>query len=93
MRMRYVVLKETPELKKGAIVKEDCDDGTQGFTCVTPAFEKFEDNGTHYGRKTVINQPEWFEKVDLVYLTKEQVKKIAGQIKIAFYKDEEESDE
>ena len=35
----------------------------------------------HYPRETVEKQPKWFEKVSLMYLTKEQLKKIKKLLK------------
>lgn len=78
MKKRYRLLKDTPELKAGAIVEEKCEDGTQDFTCIN---EKEFGNlglqpGYYFSRKLVMEQPEWFEEIGLLWLTIEQIKKV-----------------
>lgn len=67
MRKQYLVIKDTPEVKIGAILEEDCDAGNQGFHLVNDAFRKFPKdpthNGTYYARQVVMNQPQYFEEV------------------------------
>lgn len=83
-RRRFVLLKDTPELKVGAIVEEQCDDGNQGFYCVNvEEFKAMDDEyNVHYTRKTILNRPEWFEELVTMTLTKkeaEKLKKILGE--------------
>lgn len=83
MRARYILLKDTPELKKGAVLEEECDEGNQGFECITP--EHFVTKGQrecHYNRLVVTTQPQWFEKVSLLWLTKNQIDKVKKLLKI-----------
>lgn len=64
----YILLKNTPELKKGAIMREMCPDGDQDFICINQKefLQKEEDkeNGIcQYSRFVVMNSPEWFEEI------------------------------
>lgn len=69
MRRRFKLLKDSPELKAGAILEENCDNGDQDFTVISKEWSKVADQGlTYYTRKTVIDQPEWFEEQHPVYL-------------------------
>lgn len=34
MRRRFVLLKDTPEAKAGALMEEKCDSGNQDFACI-----------------------------------------------------------
>ncbi len=76
MRKKYILLKETPELKKGAIVTEDCDGGDQGFSSAHEYFKFDDQEECSYTRKVVMGNPEWFQEVDVCYFTKEQIRKI-----------------
>lgn len=77
MRARYILLKDTPELKKGAIVEEKCDNGDQEFATISTEWNQKEDQGsTLYSRKVVMESPEWFAKVDVLWLTMEQIEKV-----------------
>ncbi len=77
MRRRFILLKDTPELKRGAILVEDCDGGDQGFHIEDKKYCLFDDqDGTSYTRKTVLGSPNWFVEASPFYLTKEQVKKV-----------------
>ena len=83
MKSRYILLKDTPEVKAGAIFEEDCDDGTQGFSLLDKSIMLFNDqSGVSYSRKTVIGQPSWFKKVDVLWLTEDQIKKVKKLLKI-----------
>lgn len=75
--MRFRLLKDTPELLSGAIVMEECNDGTQGFECLSKTFIKDpSQKKVRYSRGCVIGNTEWFEEVGLVYLTKVQLNKL-----------------
>lgn len=86
-RETYRLLKDTPELKKGAIVQEMCDDGTQDFRSINDSDMKFDGNTdyTIYDRKAVESQPEWFERVypatETAWLNKEEIKKFKEFLK------------
>lgn len=81
MRKKYMLLKDTPETKKGAIFEEMCDDGTQDFQMITPEFNKFSTPGEVFEWEVVTNNPKWFKEVTLIYVAKEQVKKVEKFIK------------
>ena len=67
MKKRYILLKNSPELKKGAIVEEACDDGDQGFECKDESMlHNDEQSSVFYNRKTVTQNPEWFEEVGVL---------------------------
>ncbi|MEK6879990.1 MAG: hypothetical protein AABY22_10300 [Nanoarchaeota archaeon] len=78
MKKRYILLKDSPELKKGAILEEKCDNGDQGFDCINiNEYQKFDDQGaTYYSRKTIMEGPDWFEELSQRWFTMEQMKKI-----------------
>jgi len=76
MRKTYRLLKDSPELKKGTILEEMCDDGTQPFNVQTKEGHKFEDQGrTQYSRDTVMKNPKWFEEVESIYIAKKKSRK------------------
>lgn len=79
-RLRYRLLADTPELKKRAILEEECDDGDQGFKCIDHTMHSdVQEEGRCtlvYNRSTVTAQPAWFEEVNLLYLTMSELKKI-----------------
>lgn len=81
-RRTFRLLKETPEIKKGALFQEKCDDGTQDFTLLDTSFAKYAwqsgNSNTDYPRDAVTKQPKWFVEVFQVlpeYATKEELKK------------------
>ena len=80
MKKRYILLKEMPDLKKGAIMEEECEDGIQGFTCITPElYTEFNTVGSSFSRKLVTNNPKWFQEVTPLWVSAdklEQVEKI-----------------
>lgn len=80
MRKRYILLKDTPELKKGAIVEEACDDGTQHFVVISGEHfdpgERIRDYW--YPRSVVLDQPKWFEEIIIFNIRKSQVDKVKG---------------
>lgn len=79
-RKKYILLKDTPELKKGAILEEMCDDGTQDFTVTEGIYSEESDRGKiTFSRKVVMKQPNWFEEVTLWHLTKAEVKKLLSR--------------
>lgn len=82
MRKKYILLKETSGLKKGAIVEEKCDDGTQDFTLITPESDKFP-NGTDWNipRKSVTDNPKWYQEVTVMYVSKDKLEKVKKLLK------------
>lgn len=84
MRARYMLLKDSPELKKGAIMEEMCDDHTQQFKVISKEWDQKESMQYEcsYDRKVVTEQPDWFQKVSLLWLTKEQMAKVKKILKI-----------
>lgn len=82
MRKRYILLKETIELKKGCIVEEACDDGTQDFVIITPEFRKFLEVDSIVSRKAVTTQPKWFEEVHPLYVPTKQLAKVKKILKL-----------
>lgn len=65
-RLRYRLVKDSPELKKGAVVVESCDDGDQEFVLENKSkkFRIFSDEDLPtYTRMTVMKNPLWFEPI------------------------------
>lgn len=66
-RKTYKLMKELPELKKGALLQEKCDDGTQDFKVLDEAFVKYSDEHGRkdfkYPRQAVENEPGYFVEV------------------------------
>lgn len=85
MKPQYVVKKQTPSLKKGAILEvHGCyDNGAYGYKCENKACitDKKQD-AVHYYKGTVEKQPQWFEKIKLLWLTDNQYKKIKKFLKL-----------
>lgn len=79
-RNLYVLLKDTPELKKGAIMQEDCTDGTQGFHCISKEFHFDEtQEEVAYTRKVVMENPTFFRKASFPVLAKTFIKSLKGE--------------
>ncbi len=90
MRKKYILLKDTPEFKKGAIFEEMCDDGTQDFKLNFSKsnrkyFTKPKDyigiDNVSIGRETVMKQPKWFRKIDIVEIDGKNIEISAEQLK------------
>jgi len=83
MRKVYILLKDTPELKKGAVLREKCDDGDQDFECINMSTkQKFKNqNACVYDRKVVMRQPEYFEEVCNVTVAKSVYKELKEKFK------------
>lgn len=66
-RRTFKLIKELPELTKGALVQEKCDDGDQDYTVLDQSFIKYEDEhgrkSITYPRKAVEEEPTWFTEV------------------------------
>ena len=86
MRKKYILLEDSPELKKGAILEEKCDDGNQGFKCISGVtHDKHKDidwDEVSYSRNTVIKSPKWFGEIKTLDLTPEQYTKVKKFLKI-----------
>lgn len=77
-RRTFKQLKDTFSVKKGALYQEDCEDGTQSYSLITPEHYKGSDRvKASYRDRTIIEkQPEWFVevfKVEPEYMTKEEL--------------------
>jgi hypothetical protein len=85
MRKKYILLKDTPELKKRAIVEEACDNGDQNYFVITKNNIKFKDQtGVEFTRDTVMKNPEWFEEIISIEVPKEfknEVEKFIKKLK------------
>lgn len=76
-RKRYILLKDTPELRANAIVEEICDNGDQDYAVISKDWcQKDDQNQTQYTRKVVMESPDWFEEITPLYLTKKQFEKV-----------------
>ncbi|MGO4470371.1 hypothetical protein AB4Y95_00330 [Arthrobacter sp. M-10] len=67
-RKTYKLIKETPELRKGALFQEACDDGTQEYVLLDHTAHKggSAPSGQRYAifdRPLVENAPQWFVEV------------------------------
>lgn len=79
-RRTFRLLKATPELKKGALVQEACDDGDQNYVSLGREYlteqaagdfdQYFNDGHIAFSRDTVEKQPNWFEEVEMHWVTK-----------------------
>ena len=77
MRRRFRLLKDSPELKAGAILEETSDNGDQDFNVIQGTFQC--DNKKRvvtYWREFVLNQPDWFEEVGILWLTTQQIEEV-----------------
>ena len=66
-KLRYRLLKDSYEVKKGAIFEEYCENGDQDFKCDKKYF-KHADAKEQWAtltltRNTVMKSPEWFERI------------------------------
>ena len=78
MRKQYIVVGDIPELLKGALLTEDCDNGDQGYTCSDKKSFRFPNDPTHgdsvcYSRQIVMKQPQFFEEIFMVKVPKEKL--------------------
>jgi hypothetical protein len=78
MRKIYILLKDSPELKRGAILKEKCDNGDQDFECINiKTHRKFKDEESiSHSRNVVMKNPEWFQELKTVCLSENEIKKL-----------------
>lgn len=79
-RRTFKLTKELPELIKGALVQEKCDDGDQDYTVLDQSFIKYEDEHGRktvtYPRKAVEDEPNYFVEVFAVepaYMTQDEL--------------------
>lgn len=74
MRKKYMLLKDSFDLKKGAVLEED----GEKYRCITPEKIKYAEYREDYTlfKQIVINNPKWFKEVTIMYVAKEQVKKV-----------------
>ena len=64
-RRTFKLLKDTPTVRKGALLQEDCDDGTQPYSFLSSNFNKTDSItlGKITDRSLVEEQPQWFVEV------------------------------
>lgn len=80
-RRTFKLLKDTVGVRKGALYQEECEDGTQPYSIITPEFAKSTATGTkarYADRALIEEQPQWFVevfKVEPAYMTKEELEK------------------
>jgi len=78
-RRTFKLIKETPGISKGAIMQEDCEDGTQPYTLITREHIKGTDKSGNFrfpDRSLIENQPSFFVEVFAVepqYMTREEL--------------------
>lgn len=83
MRKRYILLKETYHLKKGAIFEEQCDDGTQDFDLITRESYKSKKSSSNVCvDRDLISNPKWFEEVVPFYVPSKQVARVKKILKL-----------
>lgn len=85
-RRTFRLLKDTDFLKAGTIVQEACDDGDQAYVVLDfedavlfDDFEEYEIESHHLSRGAVEDNPEWYEEVELTWVTK--VKQAVTRVK------------
>lgn len=83
MKKKYILLKESPELKIGAILEEKCDNGDQGYVCFDKKFLKLYKKSDYafYYNRTVEKQPDWFERIECIEVPLEQAPKVRKFVK------------
>lgn len=82
MRKQYETIKETPELKIGAILEENCDDRNQDFHCISKDKMKFKIENVYYDRNVILKQSKWFKEIITMAIPKDKlaaVKKILAK--------------
>lgn len=78
MRKRFVLLKDTAELKKGAILEEKSDDGTQPYIVIQGSANAGEDATLYYYNRAIVEtQPEWFEEIQTLWVPSKIAEKVA----------------
>ncbi len=85
MKKKYILLKETPDLKKGTIVEEECEDKDQNYKVIDKKFYKFpkyyKDITLYFQRDEVEKQPDWFQEICQVEVPKRQLAKVKAFVK------------
>lgn len=86
MRRQFILLKESPELKKGAILIEACDNGDQDFECKDKESIKHYklkkgDRYIAFDRVVVLKENDWFEEIVMIPVKKSAAKKAEKLIK------------
>ena len=87
MQKKYILLKDAPDIKKGAIFEEGCDGGSQNYFC-NKEFARFPGEWAkcswhkkEMSRKEIENQPEWFERIEVIEVPLKQAAKVRKFIK------------
>ncbi len=85
LKPRYILLKESPELKKGAILEANgcIENGNYKYNCKDLKSLKNAQIGDYveYGKDRVEKQPKWFKKVSPLWITDKELKKIKKFLK------------
>lgn len=83
MRRTFRLLKDTPEMKAGAIVEEKAEGSNQDFVVVeaSPTVEGTNLLTYWFDRKVIMEQPEWFEEVFAFWVPINSVEKVKNYIK------------
>lgn len=83
MRKKYILLKDAPEIKKGAGFEEECDDGDQDYICSDGKYIVDYIRGCliRFSKTVVEKQPEWFEKIENIEVPKQHLAKVKKFVK------------
>lgn len=77
-RRAYMLIKDAPTIRKGAVYQEQCDDGTQPYELLDLAYSKVNHSHVIKDRKLIEQQPKWFTEVFKVtpeYMTAEELER------------------
>lgn len=83
----FMQIKATPDVKKGALWQEQCEDGTQPYEMINKATHYLGERnpGVYNKRSLVEEQPEWFVevfKVEPQYMTAEELERYKAFLKL-----------
>ena len=82
MIKKYILLKDSPELKKGAILEAVCREGGQGYDCDNKEFIRAKDQTVcHYTDDAIAKNPKWFERIEVVEVPKKHIAKVRKFVK------------
>ncbi len=81
-RRTFRLLKPTYELKKGALLQEECDDGNQDYVAIDDDSITWTNHSVSVHRVIVEKSPDWFVEVFPIhpeYATKEEIKQLKAK--------------
>lgn len=88
MVKKYILLKDCSDIKKGAIIEEECEEGNQDYVYKSREFVKFPKEWKMsnwgdkiFGRNEVEKQPDWFERIETVEVSAKNLTKVKKFIK------------